>query len=187
MRRWRRDDLLRAGCSFDWKWTLRDQTDISIGVRVGADKLNLACRRKLPSGEWHSESYDVRLAWTGCYLGGRRRWFLCPAAGCGRRVAILYNGGIFACRHCCKLAYRCQGESTHDREVRSLNKIRTRLGWMPGIFNPSPGRPKRMHLRTYWRLLKRHIAGAQLVLDELGRQLGITQKLIDGVEVSVRR
>ncbi len=23
-----------------------------------------------------------------------------PARGCGRRVAILYSGGIFACRHC---------------------------------------------------------------------------------------
>jgi hypothetical protein len=32
------------------------------------------------------------------YLVARR-------AGCGQRVAILYGGDIFACRHCYQLAY----------------------------------------------------------------------------------
>ena len=36
--------------------------------------------------------------------------FICPAAGCGRRVAILYRGGIFACRHCYRLAYASSRE-----------------------------------------------------------------------------
>jgi hypothetical protein len=48
--------------------------------------------------------YPVRLEWTGCNLGGRRAWFLCPAQGYGRRVAILFRGSIFACRHCHKTA-----------------------------------------------------------------------------------
>ena len=47
----------------------------------------------------------VRIVRTPCRLGGSRAWFICPAVGCGRRVAILYGGGIFACRHCYDLAY----------------------------------------------------------------------------------
>ena len=46
------------------------------------------------------EHYAVRIVRTVCNLGGSRAWFICPAVGCGRRVAILYGGGIFACRHC---------------------------------------------------------------------------------------
>lgn len=44
------------------------------------------------SGDWQDESYPVGLDTTPCHLGGERSWFLCPARGCGKRVAILYGG-----------------------------------------------------------------------------------------------
>jgi hypothetical protein len=40
--------------------------------------------------------YAVLLEWTRCHYGGERAWFRCPVIGCGRRVAILYGGAIFA-------------------------------------------------------------------------------------------
>jgi hypothetical protein len=45
-------------------------------------------------GEWQSEDYPVGIDWTPCHYGGQRVWFLCPARGCRKRVAILYGGKI---------------------------------------------------------------------------------------------
>jgi anti-anti-sigma factor len=52
--------------------------------------------------------YGVAIQWTTCHSGGKRPWFVCPAQNCGRRVAILYGGSVFACRHCYRLAYPSQ-------------------------------------------------------------------------------
>jgi hypothetical protein len=79
--------------------------------------------------------------------GGKRPWFLCPARGCGRRVAVLYGGGIFACRHCHRLAYQSQREQPHSRAM-----IRTTWGGSPSLGESFPAKPKGMHWRTYERL-----------------------------------
>ena len=74
--------------------------------------------------------------------------FICPAAGCGRRVAILYGGGIFACRHCHQLAYFSSREDAGDRAARRrAERLRARLGWEPGILNGEGGKPKWMRWR----------------------------------------
>ena len=101
---------------------------------------------------------QVGLAWTECTLGGRRAWLLCPARGCGRRVALLYIGGsgIFACRHCYKLAYASQRETGDDRAARRADRIRDRLGWEAGILNGEGDKPKGMHWRTFNRLHAEH-------------------------------
>ena len=54
--------------------------------------------------------------------------FICPAAGCGRRVAILYGGGIFACRRRYRLAYASSREDAGDRATRRVPKVRNRGG-----------------------------------------------------------
>jgi hypothetical protein len=56
----------------------------------------LIYRHRSGDTEWKDEHYAV--VRTPCNLGGSRAWFICPAVGCWRRVAILYGGGIFACR-----------------------------------------------------------------------------------------
>src|ERR1700730_635478 len=61
--------------------------------------------------------------------------FFCPAAGCGRRVAILYGGGIFACRRRYRLAYASSREEAGGRATRRADSLRARLGWEPGILN----------------------------------------------------
>ena len=120
------------------------------------------------------------LDWTPCNLGGQRPWFRCPARGCGRRVAILYGGAIFACRHCYRLAYPSQRETADDRAARRADSIRERLGWEPGILNGPGLKPKGMHWRTFKRLKAEHdafvaesLAG---MMTEIERRLGRFQE-----------
>ena len=115
---------------------------------------------------WKPVSYSVRLAWTPCHFGGRRPWFLCPAQGCARRVAILYGGAIFACRNCHRLSYASQRESEGDRAIRRADSIRSQLGWAPGILNGHGDKPKGMHWQTFERLRTEHDRSIQISVDE---------------------
>ena len=158
VRRLQRDSLLTPGRSFGWNWTLDGETVASIQVCVETDRIILNYQHRSGGSDWQPMDYPVRLEWKACTLGGRRAWLLCPARGCGRRVVMLYIGssGIFACRHCYKLAYACQRESADDRARRQADKIRYRLKWLPGILNGHGGKPKGMHWRTYQRLTIQH-------------------------------
>lgn len=131
----------------------------------GDDKVLLTQRRLDPlRGEWTEASYGIGLSWTPCHLGGRRAWWQCPVAGCGRRVAILYGGQVFGCRHCRQLTYRTQYESPHDRALRRANSLRRELGWPAGVLNGHGGRRQGMQMRTYIRLLSRYVDAERLVL-----------------------
>jgi hypothetical protein len=156
IRRWQRGGLLTPGSAFNWQWMRNGETVALIHVRTEVDRVILAYRHRRGGGEWQDEEYPVWLNWTACYYGGKRVWFRCPAAGCGRRVAILYGGAIFACRHCYRLAYPCQREPTYDRQARRADKIRNRLNWEPGILNGKGWKPKGMHWRTFERLSEEH-------------------------------
>jgi len=114
--------------------------------------------------------YPVYLDWTGQHFGGQRVWFRCPAQGCARRVAILYGGVIFACRHCHQLAYDCQRETADDRATRRADTILRRLGWEPGILNGEGWKPKGMHWRTFERLRAEHNVYANAALIGMARR-----------------
>ena len=149
IRRWHRDGLLRPGISYGWQWTRNGEKVASINVTTEPSQVSLIYSHRTNGGEWKHENYPVRLTWTSCNYGGSRPWFLCPAKGCGRRVAKLYGGGIFACRHCYQLAYASQREGGADRLFRKADKIRDRMGWESGILNGPGKKPKGMHWRTY--------------------------------------
>ena len=127
VRRWRRDGLLVPGKSFGWNWTRNSEKVASIQVRVEPDRVFLDYRQRTNGNDWKDEKYPVQLSWTACHLGGSRPWFICPARGCGRRVALLYGGAIFACRKCYRLSYGSQPEAPHDRATRRADRIRERL------------------------------------------------------------
>lgn len=135
VRRLQRDKLLMPGCRFSWQWTRDGEQIASINIVTESDRVILDYRHRRGGDEWKSERYPVRLEWTLCTYGGQRAWFICPAAHCGRRVAILYSGAIFACRRCYRLAYPSQREGESDRMARRAEKIRAQLGWEPGILN----------------------------------------------------
>lgn len=174
VRLFQRDGVLVAGRSFTTNWMRNGKAIASIQVKVEADRVILDYRHQRGGGEWKSQNYPLRIEWTPCNYGGARAWFRCPAQGCGRRVAKLYLGGaIFSCRHCYKLVYECQREASDDLAARRANTIRRRLGWDVGIFNPSGGKPKGMHWRTYQRLADKHDAHVNISLNYMARRLGI--------------
>jgi hypothetical protein len=95
----------------------------------------------------------VTLTTTACNYGGVRYWFVCPEAGCTRRVAKRYQiGGRYACRHCHRLAYRTQHENFFDRGLLKAQRIRMKLGGSANMTLPFPPKPKFMRWSTYYLL-----------------------------------
>jgi hypothetical protein len=150
-----REDLLKPGRWFSLRWSRANRETGSIrGVVIGdekPEKVILTYRhRSGPSGEWEDVREPVELAWTACNFGGERPWFICPGAGCGRGVALLYGPRrYFLCRHCYELVYESQREDKMYRALRRAQKIRKHLGGSANMMEPFPEKPKGMHLETY--------------------------------------
>ena len=149
-----REGLLVPGMTSSLRWSMNGNTLTTIQIRTEVDSVTLDYENMNHEDEVNVLTHIVHLDWTECHLGGRRTWFRCP--GCGQRVAILYGGLIFACRHCHKLAYASQRERSHDGAVRKANRLREKLGWGPGIMNIDRSKPKGMHLTTFERLKAKH-------------------------------
>ncbi len=164
--------LISLGNSFTLNWRCGEQKVGSIRILVEENRLRLSYRHQVTGGEWESINYPVHLSWSDCHFGGKRPWFLCPVKGCNKRVAKLYGGRVFVCRHCLNLAYPSQKENTDDRLLRQANKIRERLGWRPGILNPKGGKPKGMHWSTFEKLEAEHDDFLEKACMNLNKQLG---------------
>ena len=129
VRRWQREGLLRAGECFTREWKRHSEVVATISVRIETDQVVLSYRYPTYDDSWTDQEYAVQLEWTPCHYGGSRAWFLCPAKGCGRRVAILYLGGaVFACRHCYQLRYQSHREAPYLRATYRAQAIRIKLG-----------------------------------------------------------
>lgn len=177
-----RNGMLSSGRSFVLNWICNGEKVASINVMAGADRVTLDYRHQRNGGKWKSQNYPVRIEWTPCNYGGARAWFICPAQGCGRRVAKLYLGGaIFACRHCYRLAYSSQRENLDDRATRRADKIRDRLEWEPGILNGNGIKPKGMHWRTYQRLTIEHDALVDFSLNYMAQRMRLIKARLGGV------
>lgn len=98
-----------------------------------------------------SREWFVGIEWTSQNYGGQRRWLVCPCCQT-RRVALYINGKELACRVCLNLRYESTHDNRRERAMRTADRIRTALGWQPGILNPNGKKPKNMHWRTYQRL-----------------------------------
>jgi hypothetical protein len=153
VRRWAREGMLEPGQRFTWQWSFEGERVASIVVQAEHGRVRLIYRSRDYGDEWESLDYPVRLLSQPCHYGGHRNWFACPARGCGRRVAKLYGGRIFACRQCYDLAYPSQREAGYQRSQRRAEKIRARLGWPSGSCSDYGTKPKGMHWRTYERLV----------------------------------
>ena len=162
-------------------WSRGEQTVAAIQIIAQPDNVVLKYRHSRNDDKWQNHDYPVRLDWTSCRYGGQRAWFLCPALGCGRRVAVVYLGscGIFACRHCYDLAYASQRESDTNRLTRRADKIRQKLKWEPGILNRNGLKPKGMHWKTLWKLKNEHDELVHQALQGIAKQLGIANRRLD--------
>ncbi len=186
VRQLQRKGLLSTGHAFSWQWTRNGEQVASIQVRTEVDRIILSYRQRSGGEAWQDKEYPVRLEWTDCNYGGQRAWFLCPAAGCGQRVAVLYCGTIFACRHCHQLAYPSQREDRASLMIRKADKIRDRLGWVPGIVNGSGQKPKGMRWQTYSRLCSEEARLADVALSMEMQKLLLKTDMI-GKSVSQKR
>lgn len=185
VRKINRAGLLKAGRSFSWQWTCNGEVRATINLWVtDPDRVRLDYRNRSDhhnGGEWEPMQYTVLLDWTPCALGGQRVWWRCPALGCGRRVAVLHGGRVFACRQCNRLAYRSQRETTDDRATRRADTIRRRLGWDVGILNGNGLKPKGMHWRTFERLQREHDIHVNAALAGMAAKLGLLRGQLDSM------
>jgi len=180
-----REGLLEPGRWFSLRWSRAERETGSIrGVVEGSDRTERVLlfyrHRSGSAAEWEDVHEPVSLDWSACNFGGERPWFVCPGAGCSRRVAILYGlGKYFLCRHCYDLVYESQRENGMSRALRRAQAIRERLGESANMTKPFPEKPKGMHWRTYERLRWEHdeadmeqLAGLREWLDRLERKVG---------------
>lgn len=165
VRYWYRQGLLIPKTSFTYRWFCNERNTGSICVCTKTDRVVLSYRYPVAGDDWQEKEYPVLLDWTPNHFGGKRPWFLCPAQGCGRRVAILYGGTMFACRHCYRLAYPSQRETKYNRAERQANKIREKLGWESGVLTPIGSKPKGMHWETFIRLFMKQNELADFVVE----------------------
>ncbi|MCB0102194.1 MAG: hypothetical protein KDD74_09140 [Anaerolineales bacterium] len=114
---------IQAGRVGKITWSQNGEVVSRIGYQVnGLDdspsSLRLTYTITRTNGEKRDVDYPIHLTTTPLPWGGSRHWFVCPGAGCGRRVSVLYlaPGGIyFLCRHCYNLSYRSRQEGYQDR------------------------------------------------------------------------
>jgi hypothetical protein len=180
-----REGLLKPGRWFSLRWSRAERGTGSIrGFVEGGHRTERVLlfyrHRSGPRAEWEDAQELVLLDWTACNFGGKRHWFVCPEAGCGRRVAILYGlGRYFLCRHCLDLVYESQRENGMTRALRRAQAIRERLGGSANMTKPFPEKPKGMQWETYDRLWWKHheaemeqLAGMREWLDRLEKKVG---------------
>jgi hypothetical protein len=176
--RWlEREGYLSEGHSGWLTWSRHGEKIGSIQFRAESDRLVLSYRSRQHGEEnWESLEYPVFLERTSCHYGGSRSWLLCPAKGCGRRVAILYGGRIYACRRCYRLAYPSQRENPSDRASERAWGILSRLRCdkIMDISEGEPLRPRGMHKRTYLRLCAQYERDRSLAFCGMAARLGLT-------------
>lgn len=155
VRKLKRAGCLKPGFCGQSTWSRGETVIATICFRVEIDAsgvmhVRLLYKTRDRNEAWQDMDYRVNLDWTPCHYGGSQAWFRCPS--CHRRVATIYGGKVFACRHCHRLAYDSQNERPDDREGRQVDKLRDRLKWQPGLLHGKEWKPKWMRWRTYYRL-----------------------------------
>jgi hypothetical protein len=164
---------LKPGNAFRWQWQSNGVTIASINLTVQVDLVWLQYKQRERGREWEDMCYPVSFDWTACHMGGKRVWWQCPVVSCGRRVAVLYGGWMYACRHCYRMAYRCQREVHYDRAARRADTLRERLGWSEGPLSGSGDKPKGMRWSTFDRLCEEHNDHVNRALAGVARRFGM--------------
>jgi hypothetical protein len=190
IRAMKRRGLLEDGRHFCWTWRRHGERVATVALWIDGGRARLTDLLNRPAGDGAAPEplvHWIEMTSTPCALGGRRAWWVCPIPSCGRRVAILYSSRrVFVCRHCHRLAYRSQRETQTDRLIRRAEKIKKRLGWPAGLLNDGSGKPKGMHWRTYWRLLRRQVDAQAIALQAFGAQMGMLNRKLDALHRSVK-
>lgn len=127
----------------------------------------------------------ILLTTTAQHFGGERRWFVCPT--CERRCRVLLGGNSFECRSCRRATYECQYEKVRVPGLAKTRNRRLKLGGVPGIGQPFPGKPKGMHWRTYHRLVLADWAAERDYHRVWTRELGILDDQLQQLGLSYEK
>ena len=152
---WNRRGLLTPGQQFNWQWQQNGQPvgNIHITTEVGQIRVTYAYYDR--NNQLQCHDYPIKLQTSVLARGGIRYWLTCPA--CARRMKLLYFGGqYFACRICYQLNYRSQRATFTDKHFDRLNKIRKKLGWVPGIGNSIGKKPPTMPWQTFDKIMRQY-------------------------------
>ena len=155
-----------------WNWSSGGRQTANISIVASEGHVPLDYRSRNSVDTWLAMNYRVAVTWTPCNYGGERPWWLCPC--CGRRVAVLWGGSTYACRHCQQINYESTRTAESSKPFDRAGKIRKRLGWVPGVAHGIGDRPRGMHMKTYLRLLQQYDVHAQATLvstDNLLKQI----------------
>lgn len=150
----KRNSLLIPGASGILLWGSQGVFIHSTEFITEATHMLLTSQYIRPEGNSESTANIIWFDSTRCNYGGHRKWFLC--AGCSNRAAVIFrNDRRFLCRTCCGLTYQTQCWDEMDRSANKARKIRIQLGASGALGERFPDRPRRMHISTYYRLLKK--------------------------------
>lgn len=175
VRHLQREGTLTEGCTRQWRWWRTGGPTLHEAC-IQAQHTHVTIAHACPRNAGKEVTYSIPLERTPCNLGGHRVWWRCPMVGCGRRVAVLYGykGAYFACRHCHNLNYKSQRECIADRQFRSVEKLRERLGWQRGIAHGNQGKPAHMHWRTYHQLVQKHKNLERHIIGAIARRFSLS-------------
>jgi len=165
----RRNDYLSGNRTGGISWTntygeVTGSINFSVYIEDGDQRIRFFyTNTKNSTGDKTDCDYIVQLETTPCNLGGVRYWFLCPLTmhntPCGRRVGILYSGGVYlGCRHCYNLSYDSRNDTPFWRPGglgyssnldRKIEKLRSTIKhW---TYNGVPTR----RVRKYQKLIQK--------------------------------
>lgn len=152
--------VFEESATWTWRWTNGNAVQISTS-EPGWLRLGYQADEK-------TFEYRIRIETIPQHFGGARRWFRCPNTKCARRCRTVYfRQGYFLCRKCQRLGYLTEQASKSDYPYHQINKVRRRLGWVPGYLNGHETKPKGMHWKTYDRLIQKHRVYEHILNTEL--------------------
>ncbi len=172
-----RKRLLEPGTVGNVRWSMYGNAVTSLQVRAEDDQVIFTLKSPGMGDDRISKTHRVHLDWSKCHLGGERPWFRCAVPGCNRRVALIYCGDTFACRHCQALAYASQRETGYVRALGKMDRIRDKLAWGPGIITGDRSKPKGMHWRTFARLAAEHDGLVKRYVTGMSQRLEVAPQI----------
>ena len=177
---WHRRGYLRSPQWFSWVWSRDGERVASINVGTSAPICDLEIPQPLlwrglercSSSASPSRGHPAASVASGPGLHVRSPQTRCTAAAGSSSCTA--SDGLFACRHCYRLAYTSQQESAHQRGLWKSQKIRMRLGGSANMRDLFPEKPKGMQRRNYDRLRRLHDAAEQRSMIGL---IGLVERL----------
>lgn len=110
------------------RWSQDGEETGSLGYRIDDDSMVLTYQTKDDDGQVLPIQITVPIRRLPCRYGGHRHYWKCPR--CVRWCEVLlsgWGGRAWACRHCLRLRYACQGLAPFHRLQRRARKIFDKL------------------------------------------------------------